>query len=144
MAICRALAICCVRVRESSWLTLRFVHVADALLDVVDGDGVFFLDYVAWHDFLHEAHVDVAVVDNGVGHEGVDDAFEVAHVVADVFGDVAQDVGWYLESFFFYFGGKDAEAEVLCGFFYLCLHSPLEACEQSVFESFDSYRRTVG
>lgn len=120
------------------------VVVANLFHDVVDGERtVVDLDGTL-DDTLSQLHIDVAVIDDGVGHQRVDHTLQVAHAATGRLSNEGDDVIGYLQAVTTDLVTQDVYAQLTVGLLQRSDDTTREAGEQSVRHAFEVYRRTVG
>ena len=97
-------------------LCLRdIVVVAYLLHDVVDGErAVVDLDGTL-DDTLSQLHVDITVINNGVGHQRVDHTLQVAHAAAGCLCNEGDDVVGDLQSVTANLAAQDVDTQLTVG-----------------------------
>ena len=113
------------------------------LYDVVGRELLLFQINGAGHYPLGQSEVYVAIVHHGIGHDGIDDAFQFAHAALHILGNKRDYVFREGESVALDFGAKDIAAQIHVGAFHLCHHAPFEACEHALLDALEEHGRAV-
>lgn len=122
----------------------RYVVMAAHLIEyVVDGKRVVVDLNRSLDDALSQSHVYLAVVNNGVGHERVDDPLQVAHAAIGSFRDKLDDVARYAQSVASYLIFQDIDAKLRVRFLQFGDEATGETCEQTVGHALEVHRRSV-
>ena len=94
------------------FLLLDAVALADGCADVVRGEFLFLQVDGPCHDALGELQVYLAVVHHGIGHDGIDDALQLAHAAFHILGDILHHFLRYDEAVLADFGDEDVAAQL--------------------------------
>lgn len=122
---------------------LHLEMLAEVLEDVLEGDIVAGeVDYAS-HNTLGKSEVYFAVVHHAEGHQAVDDALEVAHVISDVFGNIIDHIGGEAQTRAPYLGGNDVAAQHDVGAVHLHDDAPLETGEHTFLNAFEEHGGAV-
>lgn len=124
-------------------LELDTVVLAYCRIDVIEGELLLLEVDGTCHHTFGELEVDVAVVHHGVGHDGVDDAFEFTHAALHILGDVLEHFPGNVESVAAHLREEYVTAELRVGLLHLGHHAPFESGEHTFLNAFEEHRRTV-
>ena len=122
----------------------RYVVMAAHLIEyVVDGKRMVVDLNRSLDDAFGQSHVDLAVVNNGVCHERVDDPLQVAHAAIGCLRDELDDVARYAQSVASYLIFQDIDAKLRVRFLQFGDETTREAREQTVGHALEVHRRSV-
>ena len=125
-------------------LLRHVVVVADFLQDVVDGQRLVIDLHGTLDDALCQSHVDIGVIDDAIGQQGVDDALEVAHGAVGSLGDELDDVSGNLQTVAQALGIEDVDAQLGVGLLQLGNESAGETGQHAVLQPLQIHGGTVG
>ena len=118
--------------------------VADGLQNIVDGQWLIVHLDSTLDDALSQSHVDIRVIDDGVGQQSVDDTFEVTDAAIGSLGNKLDDVSRNLQAVATTLGIEDVDTELRVRLLQFGNESASEACQQAVLHTFEVHGRTVG
>ena len=117
--------------------------LANGRNDVVNGE--FFSLHVdnAGHDASSQMEVYIAVVVDGIGHNAVDNAFQLSHTALGILCDILHHFIRECQAVAANLRLEDGLAQLRVGLFHLGHHAPFESRQHAVFNAFEEHWRTV-
>lgn len=117
--------------------------LANGRNDVVNGE--FFSLHVdnAGHDAGGQMEVDIAVVVDGIGHNAIDNAFQLSHTALGILCDILHHFIRECQTVAAYLRLEDGLAQLRVGLFHLGHHAPFKSRQHAVFNAFEEHWRTV-
>ena len=119
------------------------VMAANALDDVIDSERLLIHFHGAFDDTLGKIQVDVAVIDNAVSHERVDDTMQIAHASVGCRCDELHYIFRNVQAVVAYLASENVGTELHIGLFKFGNESAREACEQAFIHLLQRNRRAV-
>ena len=113
------------------------------LENIVDGERCVVYFYRSFDDAFGQAHVYLAVVNHGVGHQTVDDALQVANASVGSLGDKLRYIDRDAQSVASDFAVQDVDAELNVGLFQFGNDAAGEASEQALAHALQFYRGPI-
>ena len=111
--------------------------------NLVDGDNLLLHLCPACQNPLGELQVDVLAIDDGIGQQAMDDAFQLADTVADIARDVVQHIIGDVQAIVLHNAVQDAATQTFFGLLHLCHQSALETGDEPVLHTLQRNGRTI-
>ena len=111
--------------------------------DVIHGDRLVLIMRHFLHDTLGQFQVDIPVIDGCVGHNGDDDALQIADTVAHILSNVIHHFRRELKPVATDFVTQDVAAQFHSRFLQFSHHTPFETGDKPLFHPLKQHWRTV-
>lgn len=117
--------------------------IADNMDDVVNSQYLIIYLHRALQNPFHKAHVDVAVVNDAICHEGIDNALKVADASIRILCNITYYIFWNVETVARYLAMKDVYAQLNVWLLQLCNEAAGETRNETIHHAFELHWWTV-
>ena len=126
-------------------LTLFDVEVTTHFLeDLVNSERMVVDLHRPLDNAFSQTHVHIRVVDNGIGHQRVDHALQIADATISRLCDILDDISRDLQTVATAFCIEDINTQLYVWFLKLSNQATGETCQQTVLHTLEIHGRTVG